>query len=487
MSIYQVINILYARIWVIILTIVITVSTTAIVVMLLPPQYTATSTVILDIAVPDAVSGRTMPSALVRDHIRTQIRIIKSDRVALKVVDSMNLQQSPLYLNLFSSVDSSIINFKNWIALEIIKKLEVEQVAGSRILAISFTSLNARYSSQMANSFTNAYLSVDLELRVDPAKRNAQWFSGQLNNLRQNLNDTQRRLTQYQQRTGIVSISESLDAETAKLADLTSRVTAAEADVSNSKSLVKQLSTFQGSKKSDAVLPEFLSNNNIQRWRDELTKIDAQFAMVSGSVGPNHPTYKAVQAQRTVIQEQLSTEIGKLRESIFAQVEMAESKAQSLNAELTDQKNKLLALRSDRDELDSLLREVEIRKLEYDDAFRRAGTLRLEGAVAQTGLVVMSEALIPVVHSFPKRTLSVSMAAAASLMLGIALSFLLEMIDRRIRSVQDLEQSSGVAIYSSIGKRKKKSKSRIKTEINDASVAPRQMASQLDFGIDNVK
>ncbi len=341
MSIYQVIAILYARIWVMLLTFVVTVFITALIVTILPEKFTATSKVILDVAVPDAVSGATMPSGLVRDHINTQIRLIESTRIASKVVDDQNLMQSPLYLNEFSKIESDNINFRNWIALELIKGLAVEQVPGSRILSISFTSNDARYS----NAFTNAYIDVDLDLRVDPAKRNAQWFSGQLNNLQQNLDDAQRRLTEYQQRTGIVSIEESLDSETAKLADLTSRVTEAEANVSNAKSLVKQLSTFQKSKNSGAVLPEFLSNSNIQRWRDELTKIDAQFAMISGSVGPNHPSYKAVQAQRTVIQNQLDAEIGKLRESIYAQVDMAKSKANSLNVELTEQKNKLLHLR----------------------------------------------------------------------------------------------------------------------------------------------
>lgn len=466
MGIYQVLNILYARVWIIIFTIMITISTTAAVVMVLPEQYTATSTVILDVAVPDAVSGRTMPGGLIRDHIRTQIRLIKSDRVALKVVDRMSLTRSQSYLNLFAGKDSGAINFRNWIALEIIKNLDVEQIMGSRILAISYTSPSAQASAQLANAFTAAYIEVDLELRVDPAKRNAQWFSGQLNNLQQNLDDAQRRLTEYQQRTGIVSITESLDTETSKLADLTTRVTAAEADVSNAKSLVKQLSTFQSVKETGAVLPEFLSNGNIQRWRDELTKIDAQFAMISGSVGPNHPSYKAVQAQRTVIQNQLDAEIGKLRESIFAQVEMSKSKAGSLNEELNMQKDKLLHLRGERDVLDSLLREVDIRIMEYDDAFRRAGTLRLEGAVAQSSVVVMSEALVPMTHSFPKRTLSVTMAAAASFMLGIALAFILEMIDRRIRSVQDLEQSSGVSVYASFENGKKVIKKASKTKAN---------------------
>lgn len=478
MSIYQVLGILYARIWVIILTFAITVSVTVAVVTILPEQYTATSTVILDVAVPDAVSGRMMPSTLVGDHIRTQIQLIKSDRVALKVIESLNLAQSPLYLNQFAKIKNDDINFKDWIAIEILERLDAKQVSGSKILAISFTSKNARYSASVANAFTKAYIDVDLELRVDPAKRNAQWFSGQLNNLQQNLNDAQRRLTDYKQRTGIISIEESLDSETSRIADLTSRVTDAEANVSDAKSLVLQLSTFQKTKNSGSVLPEFLSNSNIQRWRDELTKIDAQFAMVSGSVGPNHPTYKAIQAQRAVIQTQLDAEIGKLRESIYAQVEMAQSRARSLNNELNAQKNKLLKLRSERDTLDSLLREVDIRIAEYDDAFRRAGTLRLEGAVAQSDVVIMSDALVPLEHSFPKRTLSVALAAAASFMLGVALAFLLEMIDHRIRSVLDLEQSSGVSVYADFGKNKPSSKKNKKKRNIGKSVAQVKIAAQ---------
>ncbi len=102
-----------------------------------------------------------------------------------------------------------------------------------------------------------------------------------------------------------------------------------------------------------------------------------------------------------------------------------------------------------------MLREVDIRILEYDDAFRRAGTLRLEGAIAQSGVVIMSEALIPLEHSFPKKSLSLMMSIAAGFLLGITLAFLLEMIDRRIRSIQYLEQSSGVSVYASLGKNKR--------------------------------
>jgi chain length determinant protein EpsF len=443
MSLMQVFGILKARFLIIVLTILASTITAGVVVSVLPKQYLATSTILLDISTPDPVTGQMMPGSLMRTHVRTQIRLIKSERVARKVVRDLGLTRSTYFLNEFAKTDKRQEDLEYWISRRIIGNLKVNPVGVSEIIAVSYSGNSPNIAAQLANAFVDAYISIDLDLRVEPAKRNAQWFASQLNILQQNLNNAQRRLTDFQQARGILDVSDDVDAENNKLVDLTQRYTASLSDVSEAKTLFAQLEAFDKAGGKGDELPEFLTNGRLQQWRDEVTKLDGLFAERSEQLGANHPEILAIKARQEVAQAQIVEEILKLRSSLAARVRIAEEKSSVLEQELNQQKSDMLALRKDKDQLDLLRREVEIRKAEYDDAFRRAGTLRLEGDLGQTGVVVMEEAIPPLEHAFPQKTLSLILALGAGSVLGVALSFLLEMIDRRVRSHKDLEQITG--------------------------------------------
>lgn len=460
MSLHQTLAILWARKSIILVVFIASIIISIVIVQLLPEQYRATSTVILDVGQPDAVTGQTMASGLIRFHIGTQIRLITSERVAGEVVDNLNLTQSPAFISEYlTEKRSNEDNIRRWISSELLENLDVRNLGVSRILAISYTSNSPVIAASIANAFTEAYIRVDLELRVDPSRRNARWFSGQLNNLRQSLTDSQQRLTEYQQLTGIVSVAQELDAENSKLADLTRRVTAARASASDARSIVEQLGTFDELRGSGSNFPEFLSSQEIDQRRSELTRIDAQMATILGAVGINHPEYKALVAGRRVIEQQLTREIEVLRQSIYAREKIALSKVASLERDLESQKQMLLRVREDRDQLDALVREVDIRKTEYDSAFRRASTLRLEGAMSHTGVSVMERALPPSDYSYPKKRQSVALSGGFSFVLGLALAFLFEMFDRRIRTGTDLELATSSPVLAQLRRVKRKRKS----------------------------
>jgi uncharacterized protein involved in exopolysaccharide biosynthesis len=350
---------------------------------------------------------------------------------------------TPYFLNEFAKVDKPQKDLKYWISQRLVSNITVENLGGSEIISVGYTGNSPGIAAQLANAFVDAYIRIDLDLRVEPAKRNSQWFASQLNILKQNLDLAQGRLTDFQQARGILEVSDEVDAENNKLVDLTQRYTASLSDISEAKTLFAQLEAFDKAGGKSEELPEFLTNGRLQQWRDELTKLDGALAERSEQLGSNHPEILGIIARQDIAKAQIVEEIKKLRSSLAARVRIAEEKSSVLEAELNQQKSNMLALREDRDQLELLRREVEIRKAEYDDAFRRAGTLRLEGNIAQSGVRVMEEAVPPLEHSFPKKGLSVGLAAVAGIVLGVALSFLLEMIDRRIRSHKDLEQITG--------------------------------------------
>ena len=450
MSIIQVLGILRARYLLILLTIAVSASTALLVVSFLPKTYRSTATLLLDVAAPDPVTGQMMPSGLVRSHIRTQIRLIKSERVATKVVQDLQLNRSTYFLNEFAKTDNAAEDLDYWISRQLIDNLDVRSVGGSEILSVSYVGNSPNITAQLVNAFVDAYIYIDLELRVDPAKRNAAWFSGQLNRLRQDLNDAQRRFTDFQQAKGLIAVSDEIDSENTNLVDLTQRLTASRTQASESRALLSQLAAYDATAGSTNDLPEILANDRLRGLRDQINGAEATLAAQSEQIGENHPQMVDLRARTAILREQFDEEVRKYRESLVGRVAIYEERASLLEKELNEQKDKILRARRDRDQLDALRREVDIRKEEYDAAFVRASTLRLEGDIGQSGVVVMEEAVPPLQHSFPKVPLAIGLALAGGMVFGVALAFLLEMIDRRVRSVKDLSQITEKPVFGAL-------------------------------------
>jgi succinoglycan biosynthesis transport protein ExoP len=95
MSFSQFLLILRARRWILIATVLLTVSVTLVVSLLLPKTYKATASLLLNYKGMDPVTGLTMPGQLLPGYMATQIDIISSKNVALRVVDRLRLAESP--------------------------------------------------------------------------------------------------------------------------------------------------------------------------------------------------------------------------------------------------------------------------------------------------------------------------------------------------------------------------------------------------------
>lgn len=86
-------RILYARRKIIAMTLIITVLTTLVVSLLLPKTYKATTTLVLNYKGADPITGMPLPAQLLPGYMATQVDIINSRNVGLKVVDELKLAE----------------------------------------------------------------------------------------------------------------------------------------------------------------------------------------------------------------------------------------------------------------------------------------------------------------------------------------------------------------------------------------------------------
>jgi capsular polysaccharide biosynthesis protein len=107
------------------------------------------------------------------------------------------------------------------------------------------------------------------------------------------------------------------------------------------------------------------------------------------------------------------------------------------------------------DKLNQMVSEVQLRRQQYEQAAKRTGELQLESNVADSGLIVLGDATVTNRPSFPNWPLIFGLAAGAGLALGLVMSLLVELLNRRVRGAEDLSLAARVPVFAVIADRKR--------------------------------
>ena len=217
MTLQQLLLILQARFRAVAATAGLTVLAALAVSLILPKQYTAGTAVVIDVKSPDPIAGLVLPGLISPGYMATQVDIIQSNRVARRVVERLRLDAEPELNERWTEATGGEGDIVDWLASRLQRNLDVKPSRESNVINIAYKGARPDEAARVANAFAQAFIDVNLELKVEPARQNAVWFEEQTLALRNKLESAQQALSAYRQKTGIVSLEESLDFETAKL------------------------------------------------------------------------------------------------------------------------------------------------------------------------------------------------------------------------------------------------------------------------------
>jgi chain length determinant protein EpsF len=428
MNFTQFLLILNARKWIILGVLLFTVAVTAAVSLLLPEEYTATATLIIDSKSKDPFTGQMFPSQMFPGYMATQIDVINSSQVASKVVSELKLADSPGTREQFMAATEGKGNINQWLGGLLLQKLSAEPSRESSIISISFSGVDPGFSAIIANAFAKAYIDTSLELRLAPAKLTAAWFDQQIVQLRGNLDEAQQKLTAYQREKGIVESEERMDVETRRLSELAAQMVGAQSVAYDASSRTRD----------SASLPEVTNNPVVQGLKAQVAQGEGRLADLAKRVGVNHPEYLRMQAEVSSYKVKLATELSTATRGVGATAGAARQRVNELNAAFERQKAKMLELKQQREEASLLARDVANAQQIYDSALQRYGQSRMEAQSTQTDIALLNPAIAPTQPSKPNVILNVLLSLFLGTLLGVGIGFLVELLDRRVRSGHDI-------------------------------------------------
>jgi len=413
----------------------------------LPKRYAVETTVLVDVHSPDPAAVL-LPSTFNPGTLATQAEVIKSDRVARKVVRMLGLDDSPAIRRMWVDDTDGKGKLNDWTANLLQKGLHVEPSRESNVITISFRGGDPAFVTTVANAYAEAYIEASVELKVEPARQYAAWFADQAKLMRENVERAQSRLSEYQRAKGIVVTDEAMDYEMAKLSELSARLTAVQGEARDTRS--KQ---GEGSKGRD-TLPEVMQNPVVQQLRSDIIQREAKLKETAANLGTKHPQYRRMALELEELKARLRTEIGRVVRGYSASTDVSTTKEADLVRAIETQKQKLLAMKNERDQIAVFARDVDTAKRAYDAVTNRYNQANLESQVTRANVSVLAPAIEPLEPSFPKPLPKMLLLAAGlGLFLGGAAALGLEMLDRRVRSAHDLEEMLQLPVLAVIERR----------------------------------
>jgi chain length determinant protein EpsF len=442
MTLHQFLLILRARYKIAFLVFLVTVAATVAISLLLPKQYTASTALVIDVKSPDQVTGMVLQGMMAPGYMATQIDIINSDRVAKAVVRMLKMDQNPTIQAQWQEATQGRGELVDWLSTLLQRQLDVKPSRESNVININYTGNDPAFAAAVANAFAQAYINVNLDLRLAPARQYAAFFDDQTKTARDKLEVAQKALSNYQQSHGITSTDERVDFETTKLNETSSQLTGVQGLTTDSQS--KRTST-----QSDTV-SDVMQSPLINGLKADIARLEGKLTDSNGNLGKNHPQTLRMEGEIATLKAELDAEVRKITTSIDTTYQISRQREQQLRGALAAQKGRVLELNRQRDELNVLRRDIESAQRTFEVVSQRASQSTIESQTNQTNISVLNPAVAPSGPSKPKVFMNILVSIFLGTLLGVGLALVLELSNRRVRSADDLSDALVVPVLGAI-------------------------------------
>ena len=446
MGLAQILRILRGRALLFTTVVLVVVTAVGLISLVTPKKYVAELGLVVALQGNDPMKDTALAPMLVPTYLATQTEIIRSRNVAMKVIEKTGLAKDPTVIANFKDSDSDT-DMMSWLVDNVLLAVDAKTARSSNIIRISYGSTDPVVAAQMANAFADAYIQTSLELQVDPARRQVTWFEQQVAQLRDELVAAQGRLSKYQSDHGVLGVDDArMDVENARLQEISNQLVAVQAAMYDANSR-RELITSSDQLDS---LPDLLKNPLIQNLKSELARAEAKFADLAERYDVNHPQYRAAAAEVTSLRSKLNLEIGVARGSLVQGAAQARRQVGEVQKALEEQKDRIIALKRQQDELTVLRRDVESARTAYDAALQQANQTKLESRIDRTNVAILNRATPPLKPDSPKLLLNLVVGLFVGIVLAVGLILSMEVVNRRLRSAEDLADFTDLPVLAEL-------------------------------------
>src|SRR6266481_6508815 len=171
--------------------------------------------------------------------LETQVAILRSDALALKVIEAMRLYRDPRFTTVKQVLPESPLQPSSMqpdpaqaagLLGAFRGGLTVQLVPSSRLIQVSYTHPDPRFATEVTNTLVKTFIEENFKTKYEAVTQTSEWLSRELADLQLKVQTAEEKLVRYQKDHSILGVDEKQNIVTAKLDELNKELTAAQTD-----------------------------------------------------------------------------------------------------------------------------------------------------------------------------------------------------------------------------------------------------------------
>lgn len=426
---------------------------------LMTPRYSSAAQILIDNdetaftrPVNRSSNNEEARSRLDPEAVTSQVQVLKSRDLALKVVHKLDLQSDPefnkhaggpgffksLLIQVGLAKDRSKMAVQERVLDKFASRLSVNTVDGSRVIEVSFTSKVPRTAADVANALANEYLTWQQGEKLRQNRDASKWLSAQIEELRQKVAQSEAKVEKHRSKSGLFAGRNNLTLNAQQLSELNSQLILAKAQRTEAVARARLIKKMLRDKGDVGAASDVLRSELIQRLLEQRVQVQRQLAELSATLMPSHPRIKQLRSELTDVRRQVRQEANKIVKGLENEAQIAGAREKSLRSSLNELKQGAAQASEDQIKLRALEREAKSNRdlLEsYLARYRDASARRDELSVPAHASII-AHAHASNVPAFPKKGPITALVMAAVGLLTLAFILARELLSAQGRTAQ---------------------------------------------------
>jgi capsular exopolysaccharide synthesis family protein len=341
------------------------------------------------------------------------------------------------------------------------ERLGVHPGKGTRLVDVSFESIDRELAPRVANALAEEYIEHNLAARWNATQKASRWLQQQLSTLLAQLESSEAALQDYAARHSILFVEERKNITTEKLAQFEDELTRAEASRIEKQSMAMLV---EDALRRGSGLPGSLTSEIYQRYQGQLAELRREESQLLVTFAPGYPKVKRISSQLEELDKSIRLEERRILDSVSEQYHLAQQRETLLRREVLSQRGRVNRLSDDFIQYNILKRDAETNRQLYDGLLQRLKEAGISAGLRASNVAILDAAEIPRVHYRPRSVRNLLLALLGGLAIGVSLAFAREHMNTVVRTPDEVERLTGLGLLAVIPRSRSKDARRLLTK-----------------------
>jgi len=385
--------------------------------------------------------------------LETEAAILRSDFLAMKVIEGMHLDQSPEFgLAARPQAEDSIrvssmepdpakaagllSSFRGGLSIQIIPS--------SRLVQISYTHPDPRLATEIVNALVKTFIEENFKTKYESVTQTSEWLSTELADLQLKVQTSEEKLVRYQKERGMLGVDEKQNIVTAKLDELNKELTEAQTDRIEKESNYRLAAAGGAASITNTRTSREGASSMLDKLREKEGDINIQYAQAATQFGSAYPKVVELNNQLKQVRAEIVAEETRMQNGTRDEYLAALQRENLLTTAFEQQKQLANQLNEAAIEYSVLKRDAETNRQLYQDLLQRLKEAGVSAGLRSSNIRVVDVARTPTSPIKPNVPRNLELGLLLGLGCGIGLVFVLESMDTSIRNTEELSAISSL-------------------------------------------